>query len=498
MYIMAREKCKAIDNETINNIGIPSIVLMENAASEITNKIKKSGNGFLVVCGKGNNGGDGLAIARKLHLLGKSVQVVVVATDDNYSEDFTVNLTILNNMGVGIFYVRSIEELEILREKMWDKDLIIDAIFGVGLARELNEFYCATIEMINKEGIDVISIDVPSGLDCELGRVKGSAIRAIKTYTFEVLKKGFLEYEALKYLGDVEVVSIGIPKEIKEKHDEGVYKLSEEYYRKIVPRRRVYGHKGNYGKAVLVAGSKGMSGAAYIASEACVRAGAGTVTVITSEYVQGSLSSKLIEAMIVDYKDDKVDDILECASVIGIGPGMGQGIEGINIIKKALDNNKKIVLDADGLNIVSKSEGLLTKLKGKTIITPHPGEMARLINNTIDYVEQNRVKVAKEFAKKYNLIVVLKGYHTVISDGDKVIINFTGSSKMASGGMGDCLTGIITSFIAQGMELLEGAALGCFIHGYVGDSVGKNKHSVVATDIINNFSDELEKFKGNK
>lgn len=496
MYIMSVKNCKKIDNQTINEIGIPSIVLMENAASEITNMIKECGTKFLVVCGKGNNGGDGLAIARKLHVLGKHVQVIVLTPDNNFSEDFTTNITILKKIGCEIFYVKSNEDFSLLSDKVKGKDLIVDGIFGVGLKRTLDEFYCTAIDIINEKGKRIVSIDVPSGMDGETGMILGNAIKAEITYTFEVLKKGFVEYEALEYLGKVKVLSIGIPVEVKKKNDEGFYKLSDDEYRNLIPIRRVYGHKGDYGKAVIIAGSKGMAGAAYIATEACVKGGAGTTTLVTSDYVQGALSSKLVEAMTLNIEDEQyLNNIISNSTVIGIGPGIRKGNISKNILKVVLEKRKiPIVLDADGLNIVSESEGLLNMLSGRAIITPHPGEMARLINNTVNYVEKDRVSVAKEFANKYRVIVVLKGFNTIITDGQKVIVNSSGSSKMASGGMGDCLTGIITSYVSQGMKLFEAAILGSFIHGYVADEVGKNKYSVVATDIIENIQEKINKF----
>lgn len=496
MYIMSVENCRNIDKRAIENIGIPSIILMENAASEVVSKVKDFGESFLVICGKGNNGGDGLAIARKLFYIGKRVKIVVLAENEKYSKDFMTNFTIINNMGIDVIKVKTVKEIKKLEKIVRDFSIIIDCIFGVGLNKVVRELYYEGIKTINDAGKRVVSIDVPSGMDADTGLEMGICIRADYTITFEVIKKGFIKSRSVKYLGKLEVVSIGIPKEIKEGANEGIYMLDEDYYKKIVPVREMYGHKGDYGKVVIVAGSKGMVGAAFIATESCLKTGAGLVTLATSKYVQESLSSKLVEAMIIDCSErEALVQKLERVNVVALGPGMVENDESKEIIEFVINNtNCPVVLDAGALNIISNNKFILDQIRGRAVITPHPGEMARLVNESIEYVENNRISVARDFAKKYNIIVLLKGYNTVISNENRVYVNPTGNSKMASGGMGDSLTGIITGYIAQGMDILKAAKLGAFIHGYVGDKVGKKKYNVIARDIIENIQEQVNKF----
>ena len=495
MYIMSRESCREIDKKAIELIGIPSIVLMENAANEVYLRIKNKGESFTVVCGSGNNGGDGLAIGRKLVLSGKDVHFVIVSTKNNYTDDFNTNYNIVDNMGCKISFVKDIGDIEILKGIIRCNDIVIDSIFGVGINKELNVFYTEVINVINEYGKNIISIDVPSGLDCNTGIPRGISVKANTTYTFEVIKRGFINYSALKYLGNLEVIPIGIPIDIKKSMNDKIHILEEQDYKNMIIKREIYGHKGDYGRAVIFAGSQGFTGAAYIATEACLKTGAGLTTLVTTAKTQDILSSLLIEAMTTNFNEnEKVQRLLDSADSIAYGPGLPNEKEYEEfLLDVSMKSNCNIVIDAEGINILSRRPDILEKLKGRMILTPHPGEMARLINRSIEEIECDRINIALECANKCKSIVLLKGYNTVITDGENVYINTTGNSKMAAGGSGDCLTGMIVSLLAQGHKPLESALIGAYVHGKCGEIGGKDKYSITATQII----DEIQRIINN-
>lgn len=490
MEIMSRERCKALDQYTIDEVGIPSLVLMQNAANEVLKKIVNLDDKFIIFCGNGNNGGDGLAIARKLILAEKDVCIVIVSKNEKYSEDFLVNINILKKLTNNFIYVRNIDDINLLKELSNHYKVAIDCIFGVGLNRVLDDFYTKVISYINEKWENIFSIDVPSGLNCDSGEIMGASIVAIKTYTFEVIKKGFIKYKALRYLGDVEVLKIGVPQYVKEINSEKVYILSRNEYGKLLRKREKYGHKGSYGKVAILAGSKGYTGAAYISTQSCVVAGAGLTTLVTTEYVQDKLSSKLVEAMTANI--DSMEDLkglFEKVNVIAIGPGIDKEDKYKDIFADLIKfKDKKFVIDAGAFSLLKDSSEIMMGIKEKAILTPHPGEMARLINKSVEYVEENRVDVAKNFAKENKVVVLLKGYNTIITDGEFVYINSSGNSKMASGGMGDCLTGIISALLAQGHSAIESALIGAYVHGLAGEFASEGKYSTIASEVIENIS----------
>lgn len=498
LEVLSSKKCKELDIESIDNMNIPSIILMENAAISIFNEIKDFGSSFLIFCGKGNNGGDALALTRHLILDGKDVKVCIVSKDNNYSNDFMVNYNILSKMldKQKIKFISSKVKIdECVKLSIKHYDVVIDGLFGIGLSGNLDEMFCEIISNINQNAKKVISIDTPSGLDCDTGQEKGIAVIADYTYTFEVIKKGFLNYNALKYIGELKVLNIGIPDIVKEKKTESIHILDKKEYTDMFPKRKIYGHKGNYGKALIFAGSEGFLGAAYITTECTVRVGAGLTTLICNKDLQEQLSTKLIEAMTINFENNRLFDLIVEADSIAIGPGIGQGTETKEMVKYVINNsNCPVIVDADGIKIIKENPQLLKLLKGRAIITPHPGEMANFLGITIEEVEMNRINIAKEVAYKYNLVVLLKGYNTVISDGINTYINVTGNSKMASGGMGDSLTGIINGFLAQTSNILESTLIGTYIHGYIGDELSKNNYIVNARDIISSLPNYIDKF----
>lgn len=489
MYIMGKKECKTMDKKAIDEVGIPSIVLMENAANEVFLRIKDLANTFTVICGTGNNGGDGLAIGRKLVLAKKEVHFIIINYKNNYSNDFNINYNIVNKMKCKISFINDISDLQNLKEIIDSNEIIIDSIFGVGINRELAPFYKDVIEVINDSKKVIVAIDVPSGLECNTGKPMGTAVKAKITYTFEVIKLGFINYSSFEYLGSVEVIPIGIPNEVKESIDREAVILEEDYYKHNIRKRKIYEHKGNNGRAIIFAGSKGFTGAAYLATKACLKTGAGLTTLVTIKEVQDILSSMLIESMTSNFDDtEKLDNLLISANAIAYGPGLSSSKKNEEfLLHVSKQSNCYLVIDAEGINILSRRPDILEALRGKMILTPHPGEMARLVNKSIDEIESDRINIAKEYAKKYDCIMLLKGYNTVITNGRDVYINTTGNSKMASGGVGDVLTGIIVSLLAQQHSPMESALIGAYVHGKAGEVASENKYSITATEIIENI-----------
>lgn len=486
MYIMSKKNCSNIDKQTIDEYNMPGIILMENVAEQIFRNIRTLGNRYIIFCGNGNNGADGLAIGRKLIFDNKDVLFILLKPRKNPTEEFQVNFNILKSLKVNMMIIDDIDKLDEIQHLIEDFPIVIDSIFGIGLDRKLNDFYFKIIDIINNSNKKIIAVDVPSGLDADSGRPLGSAVKAHITYTVEVIKKGFIEYSALEYLGDLKVIQIGIPENVKQANNENIYALSRESYRNKLIKRKIYGHKGNYGRAVLVAGSIGCLGAARLATESCIRSGAGLTTLITSSEGRKLLSGSLVEGMLATFEDnEKVKYLLSKADAVAFGPGIKEDEESMKLLEEIIiDSPSSIIIDAGGINLLSKNKKCLCAVKDKVILTPHPGEMARLIGKDISYVEKNRIECSRAFAKQYKCIVLLKGYNTVITDGKNVFINKTGNSKMASGGMGDTLTGIITALVAQGYSNMDATLLGAYIHGLEAEYSARDRYSIIARDLI--------------
>ena len=486
MYIMSKKNCSNIDKQTIDEYNMPGIILMENAAEQIFRNIRTLGNRYIIFCGNGNNGADGLAIGRKLIFDNKDVLFILLKPRKNPTEEFQVNFNILKSLKVNMMIIDDIDKLDEIQHLIEDFPIVIDSIFGIGLDRKLNDFYFKIIDIINNSNKKIIAVDVPSGLDADSGRPLGSAVKAHITYTVEVIKKGFIEYSALEYLGDLKVIQIGIPENVKQANNENIYALSRESYRNKLIKRKIYGHKGNYGRAVLVAGSIGCLGAARLATESCIRSGAGLTTLITSSEGRKLLSGSLVEGMLATFEDnEKVKYLLSKADAVAFGPGIKEDEESMKLLEEIIiDSPSSIIIDAGGINLLSKNKKCLCAVKDKVILTPHPGEMARLIGKDISYVEKNRIECSRAFAKQYKCIVLLKGYNTVVTDGKNVFINKTGNSKMASGGMGDTLTGLITALVAQGYSNMDATLLGAYIHGLAAEYSARDRYSIIARDLI--------------
>ena len=485
MKIGNSELIRNIDNYCIKELNIPSLILMENAAIKIIKNINfEKFKSFTIVCGNGNNGGDGLAVARQLFSMNMKVDIFIVG-NHSMSKDCTANYEILKNMGININHIAKSEEIQSLNQALDENDMTIDAIFGIGLTRKIEGIYDEVIKIINEKSSYTLSIDIPSGMKCDSFGILGSSIESNKTVSFEVYKKGFLDYESEKYTGTIIIEKIGVPDFVVNKFHSKEYLTEINDIKNIIKKRSKYSHKGDFGRVTIIAGSENFTGAAYISTMSAVRSGAGLVTLCTKKSIVDILKSKLVEAMSMSYEDNTFDNVISNSDSIAMGPGMGNDEFTFKQVKNILSKEGcSVVLDADALNVLKDNLELLKNSNRRIVITPHMGEMSRLTGIPINKLIEDRIEIAVKFAKKYDVIVLLKGYNTIITDGTEVFINSTGSSKMASGGMGDALTGIIASFIGQGYDVFKAAILGAYIHGYCGDVLSKDMFCVNASHII--------------
>jgi NAD(P)H-hydrate epimerase len=488
---------KNIDNYCIQDLNIPGIILMENAALKVIKNIDLNKyDVFCVVCGKGNNGGDGFAVARHLHILNKKVEVFLVGGKEGMSKDCKLNYDILKKIGLKISKVDNLEDINDLRDSIERSQMTIDAIFGIGISRRIEGIFDSTISIMNENSKYIISIDVPSGFNSDTGRVLGNCIKADATISFQIYKRGFLDYGADKLTGNIIIEQIGIPEIAINKFYSNEYIIDENMIRESIKKREKYSYKGDYGRTLIIAGSTGFTGAAYICTQGAVRSGAGLVTLCCSKELQTILSGKLVEAMTVSMEEEtKVEELIVKSDAIAIGPGLGTSESTFNLLNKVIRNAKGgLVIDADAINVLENKLDILKHAKSEIVLTPHFGEMARISGLDIDYIKLNRIEVAKKIAKDNKVVVLLKGYNTIITDGNITIINPTGNSSMASGGMGDCLTGMIAAFMGQGYKAITAAYISAFIHGYCGDKLSKKMFCVNASHIVENIPFQIKKF----
>ncbi|BBM52444.1 carbohydrate kinase [Leptotrichia trevisanii] len=501
MLLGGNETTRKIDSFAINELKIPGIVLMENAAISFVKHIDENEDNFLIICGKGNNGGDGYAIARQLFSKRKNVKIFCIS-NENMSNDCSINYEICKNMGIEIFY-----EIEELNKLLLECEVVIEGIFGTGLNSEIKGIYREIIEKINavSNNKKIYSIDIPSGINGDTGEIMGISIKANVTISFVTYKKGFLNSKIKNYLGKVIIENIGL-------NENNINHLINEYY--LTPKmiksfhieRNEDSHKGDFGKVLIFAGSSGFYGAGNIVAKSCVRSGAGLTTVITDKN-NFSLNVFVPEAMSfpinfnnINENFEKLQNEILNSDVIAIGPGIGKNQQALEIFEKLINiekNNKgnmiKLVLDADALNLLAENRELFGNIKNRAILTPHLVEFSRLTGFLPDEINKNKLEVTKNFAKKYELTLLLKGKNTIITNGEILFVNSTGNSHMANGGMGDCLTGIICSLAGQKYDLIQSASIGAYLHGKIADELVKSQYIVNATDIIDNISKYINK-----
>jgi hydroxyethylthiazole kinase-like uncharacterized protein yjeF len=470
MKILSAEQIRALDKYTIEHEPIKSIDLMERAADKVFSclmELDRHREQVVIFCGMGNNGGDGLAVAKLLKRW-KKVSVNVIKHTSEPSPDFLQSVERLKTQPV-IKYIENESQIPSIRKDT----LVIDALFGTGLTRRAEGIAAEVIKAINQSGAEVYSIDTPSGLFCDKSNSEGDAIiHSTRTFTFHAPKLSFLFPENAKYIPDYEVLDIGLLREYEGQLDSAYFFLDDKLVKPLLKKREKFSHKGTYGHALIAAGSYGKAGAAVLAVKAALRSGAGLVTanipLSAYELMQISNPEAMVEAKGAgDYLN--VVPALEKYSAIGIGPGIGSEKETIKYLKELLSACKKpIVIDADALNILAANKKMLSSIPVNSILTPHPGEFKRLVGEW--KTDSEKLEKQRAFSAKYKVVIVLKGANTAISlPNGKVYFNSTGNPGMAKGGSGDVLTGILTSLLAQGYSSEHAAVAGVFVHGLAGD-----------------------------
>ncbi len=502
MKILSAEQIKVCDAFTIKNEPIASIDLMERAAMACIKHIVKNASidsEFIIFCGKGNNGGDGLAIARFLIKRNYSVKVFVINHSENASEDFTTNLERLKELKPeSLFFIDKEEDLKSL--EISASAIVIDALLGTGLNKPLSGIIASLVNFINATKAFIISIDIPSGLYADKENDKDDVIvRSSVTLSFQFPKLSFLMPQNGNYVPEFEVLDIGLDKNFIHNISTPYYYITKPDLQPLLKQRAKFSHKGTYGHALLVAGSYGKMGASVIAAKACLRSGAGLLTVQTPKKGIDILQSSVPEAMVnADANEELISELphMDKITAVGIGPGIGTEAVTESVIKKLLNYTLPMVFDADAINILANNKTWLSFLSPDTILTPHVKEFDRLTEKHINDFE--RLESAKQFAMKHRCILVLKGAYTqTITPDGKVFFNSTGNAGLAKGGSGDTLTGIILGLLARGYTPPQAALIGVYIHGSAADSALKKIHieSLLATDVIAKISKAFEKLE---
>lgn len=484
MKILSAAQIRAWDAYTIQYSGITSLLLMEKAATQCTQFITANfppEKCIKIFCGKGNNGGDGLATGRMLLAKKYAVTIYIMDSDSAGSEDFEHNLKKLQKNSINIFHIKSAGELPPLTKD----DVVIDALFGSGLNRRLEGLISAVVEHINNCDAKVVSIDVPSGMYTDKSCKNEAVVQADITLTFQCLKLCFLMPENAPCFGNVHVLDIGLDPSFLQTIETDLSFLSKELAQHIFKPRREFVHKGIFGHVLLIAGNVGKMGAAVMSAKACLRSGAGLLTVNVPEQTTQIFHTSLPEAMCV-LREDKLET--EKITVTAIGPGIGTKPQSVELLNKTLDEfGKPMVIDADALNILAKHRELLAKVPEDSILTPHPKEFERLFEEADNDFE--RMYNALKQSTILPLVIVLKGTYTFIAYEGRGWFNTTGNSGLAKGGSGDMLTGVISGLLAQKYSSLEAALLGVYVHGLAADITlqTQSRESMLATDVIENL-----------
>ena len=540
-YVLDAASMKNVDSYSINTLGIPSVVLMERAALSVTEAIESKVKGnihtdIICVCGRGNNGADGLAVARQLYLKGYNVDVYIINSHAS-TKEFDIQLNIIKNLGI-----------ECINSPDFSKyGVIVDALFGNGLSRELAGEARIVVDTINKCSASVrsqytqnsdnngnrlvVAVDIPSGISASTGVVMGSAVNADITVTFGFEKIGHILYPAASYCGKIIRKDIGFAHYPDMTRDIFTYDYSD--ISDMLPLRKPDGNKGTFGKALVIAGSRLYGGAAVLSSRAAARIGAGLVRTLTHISNRTAVITGNMECIVDTYDTDEecgdfvkntetlVDKCICWADVVCIGPGLSMEESAVKLVRSvSAKKNIKKLYDADALNIIAQykieldgsNDDVDYEAGGNSgnasykddmsdknvVVTPHIGEMSRLTGLDIAVIKNNPIDTARTYSREHNCVCVLKDARTIVSDGERVYINMSGNDGMATGGSGDVLSGIITGLMAQGLTTFEASALGVYIHGCAGDeaALSNGKYSMVAGDIIDNIKNVLIKARG--
>ena len=513
MYLVTADEMREMDRRTIETFGLPGRVLMENAGRGATRFLTEQFADLqnlrvAVIAGRGNNGGDGYVIARYLSHKDISVAVYLMADPSRVTGDAAANLELLSPLGIPLIQIPDEKSFADQRNRMRGEDLWIDAILGTGLKSDVKGFYRKVIDFINSLEKPVFAVDIPSGLNSDTGQPCGTCIRASATATFAFAKTGHYIYPGAECTGSLQVVDIGIPPHVAADVGPKQYLLDVQQIKSGFKMRAADAHKGRAGHLLAIAGSPGKTGAAAMTAESAVRSGAGLVTLGIPTGVNAILESQLLEAMtcplpetatgVLDESSfDQIISLLTDKRCLAIGPGLGQDPATKSLVLRLITESPvPVVVDADGLNSLAGEVETLKQCKAPVILTPHPGEMARLASSTVKDIQADRITCARDFSCDFKVHLVLKGANTVIAHPDgSVYINTTGNSGMASGGMGDVLTGLIAGFVTQGFTPETACHAGVFLHGAAADTLSKQSGPVgyLASEVMDRVPAEMMK-----
>lgn len=525
MKVVTAAEMRSIDRRTIEEYGISGAVLMERAGHSVALKIRElfEKRKVVVLSGGGNNGGDGLVVARDLLSRGWNARVLLLARKEKLSPDCLLQYRIARKNGVPVEFRKAVTVKDL------HSAVVVDAIFGTGINKPVRSPVSDIISFLNRSGCQVVSVDIPSGISADTGAVMGEAVRADITVTFGLPKIGHMLHPGAEYTGKLFVEDIGFPPALLRSESITVQTLEREAAASLLPERPVYSHKGDYGHVLVVAGSRGKTGAAMMTAKACLRSGAGMVTIGVPESLADIFQSRVTEEMILPLPDtgsgilseqaySEISDFLQRrGDVLAMGPGLTSGTSISNLLERLLTTvTVPAVLDADALNALSGKRAILRKTKAPLVLTPHPGEMARLLrgaegkgrrakgpeeenllardSDLRGRVERDRIGSSRSFAEDTGIYLVLKGVPTVIAEPEgRIFLNTTGNPGMATAGSGDVLTGVIAAFLGQGLNPLDASVLGVYAHGLAGDIAASKKgmYSLIASDIIEHMPDAL-------
>ncbi len=517
MKILTGAQMKAFDAQAIEELGIPSLILMENAglgvAEAVAERWQVGAIHVLALAGKGNNGGDALCAARHLVQWGATAEAVIVGSPDQLSEETSTQARILEPAGVEIRYVDDEAAVDAFDEALWRSDVALDGLLGIGIQGAVRGLHKPIIDRLNDGPADVVAIDLPSGVEADTGHVEGVAVRADLTVTLAYPKIGLLLHPGRAHAGDLLVRSIGYPYALSASLETGLEWVDDAWVRERVPERRANSHKGDYGRVLVLAGSRGLSGAAIMTADAALRSGSGLVYMGYPQSLSPVVESRVLEAVkfplpeldgaLADTATTEISGILteQRVTAMALGPGLSQRESIRPLLHELLPTlTIPLVIDADGINNLADDDGqkLLRKLEAPAVLTPHPGELARLIDRPIKDIEGDRVGSAREVAQDLNVVLVLKGAPTVTAlPSGNVLVNSSGNSGLATGGSGDVLTGIIVGLIAQGMSAEDAAPGGVYLHALLADTLKPTmgERAMLPRDLLDEMPNALRSFE---
>lgn len=502
MFVANQKEMQLCDRYTIDQLGLPSSVLMENAGSAVVQEIVKlydsNKTKVLVIAGGGNNGGDGFVIARRLIDFGFNVLLCMAFSEEKLKGDAKIHFDVYKKRKLPLFHFQD-EQLHSLHDYINKSDIIIDAILGTGISGEVRTPFKEMIEAINRSNKEIIAVDIPSGVNANTGEVTNIAVKATKTLTFAMPKIGFFIGEGPQYIGEWKVADISVPQEIVEtlKLDLPLL-LDEQTVKEALPKRIPHGHKGTFGHCLVIGGCLNYIGAPIYTAKAAFQTGVGLITLAIPETIYPIVATKCPESLLLPLEDEHSLNALDFSKfkVIAFGPGLGREVDGERlweIIQSKLDH-QTVIIDADGLYFVKEHLLTLRDYKGSIILTPHPGEMATLTGLTVAEVEKRRIEVAKQFAVTYGVYLLLKGHRPILATPEgKLWINPYGNDALGKGGSGDVLTGLITSFATQGASPLQAMQAASYYHATSAEQLGKEQsnYGVTPTAIIDHISKRL-------